>query len=323
MKTKVTAGLVALVMIVAVVMGAVQAQGIMLQAGDVVEGTLSADRTVELWQFYAPDGAQIEIVMRALSGDLDPFLVLDDPAGRLVADNDNIRDNRTTTARIRLTLTSEGAYTIRAQAAVAGQAGRYELTFNRRDNVQPLAWDEARTYYETLDLSAPEAAVRTFVKAFQRDDFQTVWQVLAPRAQFVWMQLVNLLRYDQLYNTDLRAEVEPRITTLAEGIGAGEQSEASTMWFFDDMMLAATQAGALLIDLHGEVTILGSGPAPAAAQDPDSPDIVMDVRATVDGIQGTVIFRTVQAPSGRWRVLQVIVPGGDEEWRPWSVPSGN
>jgi hypothetical protein len=46
----------------------------------------------------------------------------------------------------------------------------------------------------------------------------------------------------------------------------------------------------------------------------------MDVIAEVEGIQGVVIFRMVQAPSGNWRVYQVIVEDGDTEMVPWAVP---
>ena len=85
--------------------------------------------------------------------------------------------------------------------------------------------------------------------------------------------------------------------------------------FFDDLMLAAARHEAFLIDLSGEVTIQS-----AAAGTPLGDDAVVDVVGAVEGIDGEVIFRTVQAPSGRWRVRQVVVPGGDEEMIPWAVP---
>ena len=46
---------------------------------------------------------------------------------------------------------------------------------------------------------------------------------------------------------------------------------------------------------------------------------VVDVITSVEGIDGEVIFRTVPTPSGHWQVMQVIVPGGDEDLLPWSV----
>ena len=41
----------------------------------------------------------------------------------------------------------------------------------------------ARTYFEALDLSTPSAAAETFLDAFARDDFMTVWLALHPKAQ--------------------------------------------------------------------------------------------------------------------------------------------
>ena len=56
--------------------------------------------------------------------------------------------------------------------------------------------DQPRTYYETLDLSTPEAAVMTFSEAFRRDDFLSVYLVLAPKTQFILQQRMNLLQFE-------------------------------------------------------------------------------------------------------------------------------
>lgn len=175
-----------------------------------------------------------------------------------------------------------------------------------------------RTYYESLDLDTPEAAVRTFVDAFQRQDFPTVFLIFAANTQFRWVQLVNLLRYGELLQIEKWDQVKEDIPTFSQGIGHGEHSDALPSFLFDSLMLAAKKHSALLIDLSGEVTILGSQPAVTEIEGEQG---AVDVRAAVDGIEGAVIFRMGQAPSGRWRVLQVIVPAGNEALRPWSVPS--
>ena len=63
----------------------------------------------------------------------------------------------------------------------------------------------------------------------------------------------------------------------------------------------------------------GSEPRRRAASDDRN---TTDLTATVEGTEGPVVFRMVQAPSGRWRVLQVIAPGGDTGFIPWSIPTG-
>lgn len=177
--------------------------------------------------------------------------------------------------------------------------------------------DEARTYYETLDLETPEQAVGTFTDAFQHNDFMTVYLVLAPTAQFRWEQYTRLLDYRSVLRYDSEEEwdeVLEDVITFSEGIGSGEHMD-SGWYLFDQVMLAAKEHDALLIDLSGEVEIVDT----EESETYDDEDAV-DVIAEVDGIEGEVIFRTIQSPSDRWRVLQVIVPDGDEEMIPWSMP---
>lgn len=76
------------------------------------------------------------------------------------------------------------------------------------------------------------------------------------------------------------------------------------------------EAVAFYIDLSGEVTIVDTQTS-ATEQEEDAIDVI----TSVEGIEGEVAFRMVQVPSGRWRVYQVIVAGGDEEMIPWTVPT--
>lgn len=169
--------------------------------------------------------------------------------------------------------------------------------------------NRARTYYESLDLESPLDAVDTFVDAFQREDFVTVCLVLSPDAQFRIQQYINLLNYDKLFQSDAMRQVMDAMPRIEDF----EHFDLS--YLFDVLTLAAIENDGLLIDLRREVEILGSEPSQTSSGDP-----AVDVRAVVEGIDGKVIFRTVTAPSGRWRVQQVIVPGGDVEQIPWSVP---
>jgi len=74
-------------------------------------------------------------------------------------------------------------------------------------------------------------------------------------------------------------------------------------------MMIANRNDAYLIDLSGNVT-----PGNESSVGDDA-----EVVSVVEGIEGEVRFRLTQSPSGRWRVHQVIVPGGDEDIIPWSV----
>ena len=69
-----------------------------------------------------------------------------------------------------------------------------------------------------------------------------------------------------------------------------------------------------LIDFRDGVEVLEVG----AVQDREYPTI--DVTTSLEGVAGETVFRLRQAPSGNWKVHQVIVPGGDEEQIPWALP---
>jgi len=176
--------------------------------------------------------------------------------------------------------------------------------------------DQPRTFYETLDLSTPEAAVKTFTEAFQRDDFMTVYLVLSPPTQFELVQRLRQLQYNYYFNTEYKEEIFADVTIFSGGIGIGEHSDDNFWYIFDQIMLSAKEHSALLIDLSGNVKIIDSKESKTYYGDD-----AVDVITTVDGIEGEVAFRMLQSPNDRWRVFQVIVAGGDEEIIPWSVPS--
>jgi len=178
---------------------------------------------------------------------------------------------------------------------------------------------QPRTFYESLDLDSPESAVTTFTHAFQREDFATVFWVLAPRAQGAWQQHLNLLAYERVIRINpaverLDAAHEMLEDTPLSSIRKLEHLGDSS-YYFDVLMQAAKRHSALLVDLSAKVTILEIR-SPEGSEEGEYIDVVTEV----SGIAGKVLFRTVQGPSGRWRILQVIISGGDEEWLPWSVP---
>jgi hypothetical protein len=163
---------------------------------------------------------------------------------------------------------------------------------------------EGRTFYESLDLSSPEAAAGTFVGAFQRGDFMTVFLVLHLEAQFRFQQYLNLLEYESL----IASADEGILGSVFGDIGSWEHIDAWAV--FDRLMLAAVENEILLIDLTKDVAFGAVEHSGSSAR----------VAAEVEGIDGATSFVLEQSASGRWRVMQVVVPGGDTEQIPWSVP---
>jgi hypothetical protein len=187
------------------------------------------------------------------------------------------------------------------------------------------AQDAPRTQYESFDLSTPEAAVQTFVDTFQQRDYAGLFLILAPQSQIAWGQVFTRFSFERIIAPEA-------VDALMDSIDFGfnhtetEHSPQVTSYLFDDIMLFAEEHDAFLIDLRGEVQILRSEdntiPAFHHAEEDDedeTPLPVEDVITSVEGIEGEVTFRMVPTPSGRWQVMQVIVPGGDEERLPWSV----
>jgi hypothetical protein len=168
----------------------------------------------------------------------------------------------------------------------------------------------ARTYYESLNLSTPEDAVKTFTAAFAKEDFPTVFMILAPKTQQTYLMQFEMFAMDQLVKPDYGKQALKNVPRFVDW----ESMEYS--FLFDTVMLDAAEHDALLIDLGGDVTVGSSKQSTTKYDDP-----AVDVTTKVDGIEGDVVFRMVQSHSERWRVFQVIVAGGDEEKIPWSVPS--
>ncbi|MDA0243445.1 MAG: hypothetical protein OT477_08520 [Chloroflexi bacterium] len=171
-----------------------------------------------------------------------------------------------------------------------------------------------RTYYESLDLATAESAVQEFVAAFQRDDYQTLYLIFSFNTQTRVINKFNLLSLSELITPPEGITLQEIVQETTLYRPPIEWEHVTLNYRFDDLMLVAKKYDAFMIDLRGEVTIEQTKPWA------DQYNEGLDVLTRVEGIEGTVTFRMVQASSGRWRVQQVIVPGGDEENVPWSIP---
>jgi hypothetical protein len=168
--------------------------------------------------------------------------------------------------------------------------------------------NDARTYYESLDLDSPLAAAEVFADAFARDDFMTVWLVLDSEAQFRFSQNLNLLEYSQIIRVDAVPDLPDR---LSQPLSLDELESGEAWYLFDLLMLIADENDAFLIDLSSDVQLGDLSESAGAAS----------LSASVGGIDGGVTIHLAQNSQGRWKVHQVIVPGGDEDQIPWSVTS--
>lgn len=172
---------------------------------------------------------------------------------------------------------------------------------------------DARTYYDSLVLDTAEAAVHTFIAAYQKSDYQTVYLVLAPRAQRTWQENYALLNWPLLAHVKNHEEARVILEDTAIAQGKFEHS-GETSYEFDEIMLAAEKHGFLPVDLSGNFKLQGTEDTRDTVGYPAT-DVLMQSTHYDD----VVVFRTVQAPSGKWRVYQVILPSGNVDSVPWAV----
>jgi hypothetical protein len=163
-------------------------------------------------------------------------------------------------------------------------------------------------------LSTPEAAVETFLDLFQRGDYAGMYLVFTAETQRSW-RIVARVNFDYGFWVQ-RDHAEDIVREINELYTEGNEEHDTFVanLYFHEIMLLAEERDAFLIDLRGDFTIISTSESVTVTGRPS-----VDVVVEGDTIESLVTFRMVQAPSGRWRVFQVIEPNGNEEWYPWAV----
>jgi len=165
---------------------------------------------------------------------------------------------------------------------------------------------QARTYYEALSLGSPEDAVHAFMQAFQEGDFMTVYLILDGATQkALRLEFAKNFSWEHMIGQRVAEDILDQVYTI-------ELHEThSDFWYtFDQIMLSTAEQDDLLIDLRGNLEILRT----EESRSNDGRHSV-DIIASVESVQGEVLFRTVQGPDDRWRIYLVSAPGeGVDSW---------
>ncbi|CAN5827667.1 hypothetical protein BH23CYA1_BH23CYA1_16430 [soil metagenome] len=106
--------------------GAATAQELLAVQGALTTGdaVLEDGSLYDEYTFAGSSGQQITISL--ISQDFDPYLILLDPQGRRIGENDDVsRNNRN--SRLVITLPSTGTYTAVANSYESGKTGQYEI----------------------------------------------------------------------------------------------------------------------------------------------------------------------------------------------------
>ncbi len=130
-----------------------------------VSGTIDNQHPWMLYTFQGTAGMVIHVEMRAVAGDLDPYLLILDPKGRELARNDDLDSSTTDAGVIPLTLPETGAYVLvatRYGQEFGASSGNFdlgiELTDPQSDKIgtfsQPISYNSLVD--GTLDDTTPQ-----------------------------------------------------------------------------------------------------------------------------------------------------------------------
>lgn len=164
---------------------------------------------------------------------------------------------------------------------------------------------QARTYYESLDLSSPEAAVTHFVEAYAADNFLDVWLLLHRDAQAHTWRAFSFFDDGSIVDTAAFDDFEAQWSSELNF----RTTESHDRWFaFDQLMLLADTNSALLFDFPSRSDVRSAEPKEFSVE-------------TVDG--GVVVVQTERVGE-RWYVrgAEYTTPTGDSTSWPANTLSG-
>lgn len=110
------------------------AQPLLSEQGELTTGDAILDDGSLYDQHMFPGSSGQQVTITLSSQDFDPYLILLDPQGRRISENDDIsRDNLN--SRLVITLPSTGQYTVVANSYEANKSGSYEITVSANGGV--------------------------------------------------------------------------------------------------------------------------------------------------------------------------------------------
>lgn len=182
-----------------------------------------------------------------------------------------------------------------------------------------LAQFLAGTAYDRLDLSSPDAALRAFLTAYRQGDYVTVYWILAPATQLEWQKRLMMLDLGPMLRKP-RGQASFPTATLEELVPPIDQWEQQdTSFLFAHVMTFAKSHDLLPLDLAGLPDDLSPAGLPELGTLIRTDERHAELTVPLKAYAQPVVFRLETSPLGKWRVRQVIPPGGDEASLPWGL----
>ncbi len=169
--------------------------------------------------------------------------------------------------------------------------------------------------YDRLSMTTPDAALRTFLTAYRDGDYVTAFWVLAADSQDEVLRHAAQLNMRRI----ARIPAEGGLAIMTEmNPPPAELDQRDLGFMFAHMMQVAKRRGMLPLDVTGLPQDLSPANVPNLGPRTETTDGVTEIAVTLGAYRGPVIFRLVRGRAGRWRLRQVVPPGGDTT----SVPFG-
>lgn len=169
--------------------------------------------------------------------------------------------------------------------------------------------------YDRLDLASPEAALRAFLTTYRDGDYVTAFWIFTPETQDEVFRHAAQLNMDRL----ARLPAQGRMAIMTEMIPpTAEVDQRDYSFLFANIMQVAKRHGLMPLDIAGLPDDLSPASVPSLGRRAETRDGVTEIAMPLRAYREPVVFRLVRARTGRWRLKQVLPPGGD----PASVPFG-
>jgi hypothetical protein len=170
--------------------------------------------------------------------------------------------------------------------------------------------------YDRLDLSSPEAALRAFLTAYRDGDYVAAFWIFTADTQDEVFRHAAQLNMDRL----ARLPAQGRLAIMTEMIPpTAEVDQRDYSFLFANIMQVAKRRGLMPLDITGLPDDLSPANVPSLGQRTETTDGITEIAMTLRAYREPVVFRLQRARTGRWRLRQVLTPGGDPASRPFGL----
>lgn len=172
--------------------------------------------------------------------------------------------------------------------------------------------------FDRLDLRTPESALRRFLSAYRQGDYVTAYWIMTPASQQAFVR--HLSRFE--FNRIARLPASSAVLHAAEMMPAVSQMEQTdTSFYFAHAMAVAHRLGVMPLNLSGLPEDVSPTNVPRLGSRNQLADGKVEFSVPLRAYRAPVVFRFVSAQGGRWRLEQILPPGGTVDSLPFGLPT--